>query len=89
MSQNISHLSKVAAGIALAITLVVVFVLCAIAQAIFPFISAAHMWINLFTAAPIGSLNAWIEGILSSVVFGFVAGYIFALVYNTVAGQKN
>lgn len=58
--ENISRLSVVGAGVALSATLVIAFVLCAIAQAILPGIQFSHMWLALFTAAPLGSLEAWI-----------------------------
>lgn len=75
-------MSPVRSGIALAGTLVVAFVLCAIAQAILPSLQFSHMWLVLFTAAPLGSLIAWIEGIAASVIVGFVLGYCFAHCYN-------
>lgn len=80
-----SHISGVAAGVGVAAALIVIFVLCAIVQAIFPAVQATHMWISLFTSAPVGSAWAWITGILSSAVGGFVAGWIFAYVYNWMA----
>ncbi len=82
------QLSRTAAGSALAATLVFIFVLCAIVQALVPSVQASHMWLDLFTAAPIGSPTAWIEGIVANAVFGFVGGYFFAWVYNTLASKK-
>ncbi|OGG72752.1 hypothetical protein A3A38_03775 [Candidatus Kaiserbacteria bacterium RIFCSPLOWO2_01_FULL_53_17] len=79
---NVSSLSAVAAGAGVAAALVVIFVLCAIVQVIAPNVQATHAWISLFTSAPIGSAGAWISGILSSAVGGFVAGWVFAFVYN-------
>jgi len=76
-------------GLALAATLVVAFALCAIAQVILPGVQFSHMWLQLFTAAPVGSLAAWMEGILASVVFGFVLGYCFAHCYNWAAGRTS
>lgn len=79
-----NRISEVAAGAGVAAALVVVFVLCALVQAIAPDVQASHMWISLFTSSPIGSLSAWVSGIVSSVVGGFVAGYVFAWKYNRV-----
>lgn len=76
------HLSPLAAGLALAKTLVVAFVLCAIAQVILPAVQFSHMWLQLFSAAPMGSTSMWLEGIIASVVVGFVLGYVFAWAYN-------
>ena len=82
------HLSKVAAGGALSVTLVVAFVLCAVAQAILPGAQFSHMWLALFTAAPIGSAQAWVEGLIASIVVGFVLGWCFAHCYNWMVGRK-
>jgi hypothetical protein len=61
--EPITYLSPRTA-IALAGTLVVAFMLCAILQAILPAAQFSHMWLQLFTAAPLGSLQAWIEASL-------------------------
>lgn len=79
-----NRINEVAAGAGIATALVVVFVLCAVVQAIAPSVQASHMWIALFTSAPIGSLVAWVSGIASNAVGGFVAGYVFAWKYNKV-----
>lgn len=75
-------ISPVRSGVALAGTLIVAFVLCAIAQAILPGAQFSHMWLALFTSASLGSGLAWIEGIIASLVVGFVLGYCFAHCYN-------
>lgn len=75
-------MSPKATGIALAITLVVAFILCGIAQAILPGAQFSHMWLNLFTSAPLGSLSAWLEGIIASAVVGVIIGCVFAYSYN-------
>ncbi len=69
-------------GIALAGTLVVAFVLCAIAQMVLPGAQFSHMWLALFTAAPMGTTALWVEGIIASAVVGFIAGWCFAHCYN-------
>lgn len=80
--------NPIATGVALGITLMLVFIVCAIVQTIAPGVQASHMWINLFTAAEIGSGSAWIQGLLSSAVAGFLGGALFALVYNKVSGAR-
>ena len=85
--ENIYRISGVAAGAGVAAALVVVFVLCAIVQVVAPDVQATHMWISLFTSAPIGSAWAWIAGIVSSAVGGFVAGWVFAWVYNFLSDR--
>jgi hypothetical protein len=74
--------SSVRAGIALAATLMVAFILCAIAQLIFPGAQFSHMWLQLFSGAPLGSAAMWIEGFVASAVVGFIAGWCFAHCYN-------
>lgn len=81
-------MSPLRSAIALAATLVVAFVLCAIAQVIFPGAQFTHMWLSLFTAAPVGSIQAWVEGIIASLVFGFISGYCFAHCYNWSGKHK-
>lgn len=79
------HFSPLVAGLALAKTLVVAFVLCAIAQIVLPGAQFSHMWLALFTAAPMGSFEMWAEGIIASIVVGFILGYVFAWAYNWVS----
>ena len=77
-----------AVAIALAVTLIVLFVLCAIAEVIVPAALLSHAWIGLFTTAPVGSARAWIEGIVASIVLGVVGGYIFAVTYNALGSRR-
>ena len=83
-----SRMSPMKSAIALAATLFVAFVLCAIAQAVLPGAQFSHMWLALFTAAPLGSVQAWIEGLIASIVVGFVLGYCFAHCYNWSGSHK-
>ena len=80
--------STLRAAMALAVTLVVAFILCAIAEAILPGAQFSHMWLQLFTAAPMGSVAMWIEGIIASLVVGFITGWCFAHCYNW-SGKHN
>lgn len=72
-------------SISLGLTLAAVFVLCALAQAVDLGFRASHMWVNLFSAAEAGSVQVWVEGTLASLVFGALAGYLFAFFYNKFA----
>ncbi|HEX6866054.1 MAG TPA: hypothetical protein VF122_02360 [Caulobacteraceae bacterium] len=65
-----------------AVTLTVLFVLCWLAA--LTTLPIAHMWIQLFTRAPVSSLAALGEGVLWSVVFGGVSGAILACAYNAL-----
>jgi hypothetical protein len=75
-------------GIALGLTMVVLFALCALAEIFGPTAPLSHAWINLFTRAPIGTAREWIEGTVSSFVFGGIAGVTFAVIYNSVARRN-
>lgn len=77
-----NRLSTKGASISLGLTLAGVFVLCALAQTLDIGFRASHMWVNLFSAAEAGSAQLWIEGMLASLVFGALAGYLFAFFYN-------
>jgi hypothetical protein len=80
-------LSPLAAAVALAVALVILFVLCAIVQAAAPGWPATHAWIGLFTAEPTLSLRAWVDGIVWSAVFGVIAGAVFVGSYNAVLSR--
>jgi len=81
------RLSPLAAAFGLAAALVVLFVICAIVEMVAPNLPATHAWIGLFTAAEPGSARAWLEGLFYSLVFGAVAGGVFVVGYNAVAGK--
>ena len=80
-------LRPVATAIALGITMVVLFAICAVAELAGPTAQLSHQWINLFTRAPIGTAREWIEGIVGSFIFGGIAGLSFATIYNVVASR--
>jgi hypothetical protein len=48
----------------------------------FPDWRASHEWIGLFSVAPMTSVRVWIDGIIFSIVFGWVTAVVFGLVYN-------
>lgn len=81
-------LSAVGASAGLATALIILFVICALAQVLFPGVQVAHSWIALFTVAPLDTARAWIEGILASIFFGWVAASVFVLTYNAVSGRE-
>ena len=67
-----------------AVTAALVFVLCWLGTFV-PFSSPTHAYIALFTAAPVNSIGALVEGGLWSLLFGGLVGALFALVYNATA----
>jgi hypothetical protein len=77
-----SLLNIVALGWGFSAALVVLFVICLAVALVFPDWRASHGWIGLFSVAPMTSVRVWIDGIVFSVVFGWVAGIVLGLVYN-------
>ena len=71
-----------ALGWALSITLVVLFVLCALVATVAPNAPLAHGWLTLFGTAPNGSARNYMEGIVGSIVFGWLTAVLFGVIYN-------
>jgi hypothetical protein len=80
-------LSVLGATVAASLAFVVLFAVCGVAQLLGSSLQVTHMWMSLFTAAPIGSVQAWLEGLFFSLAFGVVTGSIFASVHNAVAAR--
>jgi hypothetical protein len=76
-----------ALGVATSVTLVVLYVLCAVVAMALPDIALSHAWLTLFTKAPIGSMWGLVEGIIWSIVFGWVIATVLGSVYNWIAGR--
>ena len=77
----------VALGWALSAALVVLFVICLIVALLFPDLSASHAWVGLFSAAPLGSIRVWIDGIVFSVVFAWITAFVLGAVYNRLIAR--
>lgn len=86
-NRSYGALSALAAATALAATLASLFIVCAVVAVLVPGFRATHNWIALFTGAPLGSAQAWMQGIVSSAVAGFGAGGLFGCVYNLIAAR--
>jgi len=67
------------------VTPAALFVLCLLAECLFPRPRFSHAFVNLFTAAPTGSVRVWLEGLLATVVFGEIGGVFFAFISNAAA----
>jgi hypothetical protein len=76
------RLNLMALGWALSAALVVLFVVCLVVALVLPEWPASHAWIALYSVAPVTSLRVWFDGILFSVVFGWVTALVFGSVYN-------
>ena len=67
--------------------LVVLFVLCMLAALFMP-MRVAHGWVALFSDAPIGSTRVWIDGLIWSVVAGWLIALVFGTVYNLIVARR-
>ena len=63
-------------------------ILCAAAAALFPGWQLAHGWLSLFSSSAPGSLRSFTDGIVFSIIFGWVAAGIFVPAYNTIIRGK-
>lgn len=68
-------------------SLVVLFVLCMLAALFVP-VRLAHGWINLLSDAPIDSSRVWVEGLIWSIVIGWLIALVFGTVYNLIVGSR-
>ena len=73
--------------IALSVTLVVIFVACTLAGMIFPAVPLAHGWLQLFSKAPLGSAQSWVDGFAGSIAFAWLTAIVLGLVYNRIVSR--
>jgi hypothetical protein len=67
--------------------LVVLFVLCMLAALFLP-MRPAHGGVALFSDAPLGSARLWVEGLIWSVVAGWLIALVFGTVYNWIVARR-
>lgn len=77
-----SRLDLKAFGWALSGALVVLLILCEAAAVILPGWPLAHNWLTLFSAADVGSFRNFIDGIVFSVIFGWITAAVLVTIYN-------
>jgi len=75
-------LQTIALGWALSATLVVLFAICVVGALTLSDWQASHKWVELFSLAPLTSLRVWIDGIVFSIVFGWISAVALSHVYN-------
>jgi hypothetical protein len=68
-------------------TFVVLFVLCMLAALFVP-LRLAHGWISLWSDAPIDSSRVWIDGLIWSVVVGWLVALVFGTIYNSIVARR-
>jgi len=65
----------------------VLFVLCMLAALFVP-LRLAHGWIGLWSDAPIDSSRVWIDGLIWSVVVGWLVALVFGTIYNSIVARR-
>ena len=84
-TQTNNPLNIVALGCGISAALIVLFLVCLVSAIAFPDLPAAQgwsAWIALFSVSPATSVRVWIDGIIFSLVFGWVTALVLGLVYN-------
>jgi hypothetical protein len=84
-AQSNSPLNIVALGWGISAALLILFLVCLISAIAFPNLPASQgwsAWIALFSVSPITSIRVWIDGVIFSLVFGWVTALVLGLVYN-------
>ena len=85
--QSHRRLSIADLGWSFSATLVVLFNLCMLAALFLP-LRLAHGWVNLLSDAPIHSSRVWVEGLIWSVVLGWLVAIIFGTIYNRIVARR-
>jgi len=85
--QSHRRLSVLDLGWSFSATLVVLFVICMLAALFLP-LRVAHGWVNLLSDAPIHSSRVWVEGLIWSVVLGWLVAIIFGTIYNWIVARR-
>jgi hypothetical protein len=88
MNDQSGRLNIVALGWGLSAALVVLFVLCLVVALVLPGWPASHGWVGLFSVAPLTSVRVWIDGIVFSIVFGWVSAVVLGAVYNWYVDRR-
>ena len=84
-NQTSSPLNIVAFGLGLSAALFILFLICFLAAIAFPDLPASKgwiAWISLFSDFPITTIRVLIDGIIFSLVFGWVTALVLGSVYN-------
>ena len=82
-----SRLSISGLGWGFSAALVVLFVVCMLAALFVP-IRLAHGWVSLLSDAPLDSSKVWVDGLIWSVVLGWLIAVVFGTIYNWIVGRR-
>jgi hypothetical protein len=82
-----ARLSISGLGFGFSAALAVLFTLCMLAAWFLP-IRAAHGYVALFSDAPLHSSRLWIDGLIWSIVAGWLIALVFGTVYNWIVARR-
>jgi hypothetical protein len=82
-----TRLSISGLGWGVSAALVVLFVLCMLAALFMP-MRVAHGYVALFSDAPVDSTRIWIDGLIWSLVAGWLVALVFGTVYNWIVARR-
>ncbi len=66
---------------------VVLFVLCLLSALFLP-MRLAHGYVALFSAAPLDSGRVWVDGLIWSIVVGWLIALVLGAVYNWIVARR-
>ncbi len=87
IAQAHTRLSISGLGWGFSAALVALFVLCMLSALFMP-MRAAHGWVTLLSDAPIHSTRIWAEGLIWSVVVGWLIALVLGTVYNWIVARR-
>ena len=82
-----ARLSITGLGWGFSAALVVLFVLCMLAALFLP-VRLAHGWVGLFSDAPLDSSRVWADGLIWSIIIGWLIAIVFGTIYNWIVGRR-
>jgi hypothetical protein len=56
--------------------------------ALFMPVRLAHGWVNLFSDAPTDSSRVWVDGLIWSIVVGWLLALVFGTIYNWIVARR-
>jgi len=86
-AQTHARLSISGLGWGFAAALVALFTLCMLTALFLP-MRLAHGWVSLFSDAPLDSSRVWIEGLIWSIVIGWLIAIVFGTIYNWIVARR-
>lgn len=67
--------------------LVVLFIFCMLTALFMP-IRLAHGWVSMLSDAPLDSSRVWMDGLLWSIVVGWLIALVFGTIYNWIVARR-